>query len=236
MIIQSIHYNQVVEQFKKDRRSTRLREATYHAIKQLILRGVIETGSPLAEEPLAEILEVSRTPVREALAILEHERLIEAIPYKGLFITDLSVKDFMQMYETLELIEPELARRAALNATEDDIEAMEQALQEAERCIADDVPGHFAQCAQFQRLLGQCSANAYMTSLLMNIEERSDLYLITKWQSLPAGNMQAAVDDRRTILAAVRIHDADGAAEASRAHARAIRLRWRELYVADDEA
>lgn len=235
MIIQSIHYDQVVEQFRKDRRNTRLREATYHAIKQLILRGVIETDEPLAEERLADILEVSRTPVREALAILEHERLLEAIPYKGLFVATVTVSDFMQMYETLEVIEPELARRAAVHATESDIDAMEQALHEAERCIAADVPGHFAQCAHFQRLLGKCSANAYMTALLMSIEERSDLYLVTKWQALPAANMQAAVDDRRAILAAVRSHDPEAAAEASRAHARAIRLRWRELYAPDDE-
>ena len=235
MIIESSHYSHVVEQFRKDRRSTRLREATYDAIKQLILRGVLQADTALAEERLAEILGVSRTPIREALAILEHERLIEAIAYKGLFIADLSVKDFLQMYETLELIEPELARRAALNATDEDIALMEKVLQEAEHTITNDVPEHFVQCAQFQRILGKCSGNHYMTATLISIEERSDLYLITKYPSLPVENMQAAVADRRAILEAVRAHDAEAAAEASRAHARAIRLRWRELYAPDDE-
>ncbi|NJO83283.1 MAG: GntR family transcriptional regulator, partial [Blastochloris sp.] len=216
----SIHFDYVVEQFKKDRRNSRLREATYEAIKQLILRGVLQPDMPLTEETLAGMLGVSRTPVREALAILEHERLIEAIPYKGLFVADLSISEFLQMYETLELIEPELARQAALKATDADIGMMEQVLDDAEHAIGIDVPEHFVQCARFQRILGRCSGNTYMTSLVLSIEERSDLYLITKWPMLPAENMKAAVLDRRAILAAVRAHDPEAAAERHLAHER----------------
>jgi DNA-binding FadR family transcriptional regulator len=65
---------------------------------------------------------------------------------------------------------------------------------------------------------------------LMSIEEHSDLYLISKWQNLPADKMLAAVTDRRTILDAIRLRDPDAAARASHDHARAVRLRWRDLY------
>lgn len=228
--MQTEYYRNVVEQFKQDRRSTRLREATYAAIKRLILSGMLTRETPLAEERLAEMLEVSRTPVREALAILEHERLLEALPYKGLFVAEISVIDFLEMYETLELIEPELARRAAHKATAADLVAMEQALELAERTIPDDVPNHLKGCHEFQRLLGACAGSAHMAAVLLSIEERSDLFIVSTYPTLPADKMRAAVADRRTILDALRQHDAEAAAAASRAHARAIRERWADLY------
>lgn len=222
--------HQVIEQFKKDRRSARLREATYSAIKSLILSGVFKQETPLAEERLAEMLAISRTPVREALAILEHEHLIEALPYKGLFVAAISVKEFLEMYETLEQIEPELARRAAQNATPADLAAMEQALVAAEAAIPHDIPSHLKACHEFQRLLGECAGNAHMAAMLLRIEERSDLYLVSSYPTLPAEKMRAAVADRRTIMEAVRRRDSEAAADASRTHARAIRQRWADLY------
>jgi DNA-binding FadR family transcriptional regulator len=50
------------------------------------------------------------------------------------------------------------------------------------------------------------------------------------WRSLPADKMHAAVHDRRVILDAVRARDPDSAAQAAEAHARAIRVRWRDLF------
>jgi DNA-binding GntR family transcriptional regulator len=229
-MLNSLHYSKVVEQFKKDRRGTRLREATYTAVKRLILSGVLVRDTPLAEERLADILEISRTPVREALAILEHERLIEAVPYKGLFVAEITVTEFLQMYETLELIEPEIARRAAHNATADDIMAMDSVLVEAEDAIPDDVPTHLNRCHEFLRQLCRCAGNDYMAGVLLSIEERSDLYLVSNYPTLPPQKMLAAVNDRRAILHAVHAHDPAAAAEASRAHARAIRQRWSDLY------
>jgi DNA-binding GntR family transcriptional regulator len=225
-----IDYGQIPKQMQMDRRSTRLRELTYQAIKDSILLGIIGVNAPLAEERLAEVLEVSRTPVREALALLEHEGLLEAIPYKGLFVKEISVKDFLEMYEAVELIEPELARRAALLAQAPEIEVMTQTLQQAEQYIPDKPGRHLMACRTFQLQLGDTAQHAYLTQLLVSIEERSDLYLISRWESLPSGNMLAAVRDRQAILSAVARHDPDAAVAAAKQHARAIRHRWRDLY------
>ncbi len=215
---------------RTERRGGRLRGVAYRAIKNAILDGLLKPELPLVEERLAAELGISRTPIREALAILEHEGLIESVPYQGLFIKDMTVTEFLEMYETHELIEPELARRAALNATARDIADMEAMLARAEGAIPDDIPGHFAACRLFIQRLGECSNQQYMSSLLMSIEERSDLYLIGKWRTLPADKMLAAVSDRRAILKAIRLRDPDSAAQASRQHAQAVRVRWRELY------
>ena len=223
-------YKGLAGQVKLDRRAVRLRELAYQAIKRAILSGAIDSSAPLIEERIGAELNISRTPVREALAILEHEGLLEALPYKGLFVKEISVDSFLKMFEALETVEAALARQAAVSATATDIALMEEALAHAEQCVPHDVPGHLAACRVFQRQLGECAGNPYLTDFLVGIEERSDLYLISAWRSLPVDNMHAAVRDRRVILNAVRARDPAAAARAAEAHAQAIRVRWRELF------
>lgn len=216
------------------RRGTRLREVAYQAIKDAILTGKVNSKQPLVEERLAAQLEISRTPVREALAILEHEGLIEAVPYQGLFVKDISLREFQEIYETAETLEPALARQAAMHVTPADIVAMEAMLAKAEAYIGSDIPSHLAACRMFQQKMGECAGNLYLTALLMAIEERSDLYLISKVTELPPDKMLAAVQDRRAILDALRASDAAGAEQASLRHIQALRQRWQEYYHRDD--
>jgi DNA-binding GntR family transcriptional regulator len=223
-------YTRVGTHAIKDRRLLRSREVAYQSIKHAILSGVLGSEAQLIEERLGAALEVSRTPVREALAILEHEGLIESIPHKGLFVRQITVAEFLRMFEAAEAIEPTLAREAARQATEDDLAAMEALLIEAEQAIPDDIPRHLAACRGFQQWLGQCADNQYLTAFLISIEEKSDLYLINTGRPLPVDKMVAAVTDRRAILAAVRDRDPEAAAQAARAHTREIRIRWREMY------
>ena len=89
------------------------REAAYQAIKQAILDGLLEPGQPLIEERLAEMLQISRTPVREALAILEHEGLIAPVYRRGLFVCKLTREQVVELFTANEAVEPFLARRAA---------------------------------------------------------------------------------------------------------------------------
>ena len=223
-------YKGLAGQVKLDRRAVRLRELAYQTIKQAILNGLIDSSAPLIEERLGAELRISRTPVREALAILEHEGLLEALPYKGLFVKEIPVDSFLKMFEALETVEAALARQAAQCATAADIALMDEALARAEQCVPHDIPGHLAACRVFQRQLGECAGNPYLTDFLIGIEERSDLYLISAWRSLPVDKRHAAVHARRVILDAVRARDPAAAGQAAEAHARSIRVRWRELF------
>jgi DNA-binding GntR family transcriptional regulator len=224
-------YDRIGDQSRLDRRSMRLREIAYQAVKDSILNGILGPEAPLVEERIAAVLKISRTPVREALAILEHEGLIEPVPYKGLFVKAITVEDFLSMYQAVEVIEAALARAAVEHIQPDDLVALEKCLVKAQQSIPDDIPGHLNACRSFQRRLGECARNPYLTAMLVKIEERSDLYLLSTRQSLPAEKMLAAVADRYTILDAIRTGDPDAATRAAQAHARAIRVRWREMYV-----
>lgn len=221
----------VLESRRSPRRSRRSsREVAYDAIKQAILSGQIPPHERLIEERLAEALDISRTPVREALAILEHEGLLESEPYKGLAVRPVTIDEFLNMYEALGVIEAALARSAATHATGADIRRMDAALQHAEAAIPVSVPEHLAACREFQSILGSTAESPFLTRTLLGIEERSDMYLIHSGLTLSAENMQAAVEDRRNILDRIQAGDPEGAAERSLAHAERIRARWRNHY------
>lgn len=213
-----------------DRGRMRSREVAYEAVKAAILAGMLEPRERLIEERLGAALQLSRTPIREALAILEHEGIIEAVPYKGLMVRSITVEEFLSMYEALGHIEAAVGRAAVQNITAADIERLSATLDLAEARIPHDIPGHLAACREFQRQLCACSRNPFLTKLLLGIEERSDMYLIHSRQALPAEKMHASVSDRRRILRAVSDGDEDAAARASHEHARAIRERWRDMY------
>lgn len=223
-------YAQLDSSAPKNRSRLRSREVAYESIKNAILRGLLEPHERLIEERLGEALHISRTPVREALAILEHEGLLESIPYKGLVVREISLAEFSHMYEALGVIESALARSAALSASPADLRAMDATLVRAEAAIPNDVYEHLAACREFQAILSSCAQSPFLARMLMSIEERSDMYLIHTRQPLSPDKMHASVSDRRAILDAIGASDPEAAAEAARAHAAAIRVRWRELY------
>ncbi len=221
----------VLESRRSPRQSRRnSREVAYEAIKQAILLGQIPPHERLVEERLAEALGISRTPIREALAILEHEGLLESEPYKGLAVRPVTIDEFLNIYEALGIIEAALARTAAHSATAADIRRMDEALREAEAAIPDNVPEHLAACRVFQEVLGATAESPFLTRTLLGIEERSDMYLIHSGLTLPIENMKAAVEDRRNILERIRASDPEGAAELAIAHGARIRARWRQMY------
>ncbi len=208
----------------------RSREVAYAAIKDAILRGLLEPRERLIEQRLGEVLGLSRTPIREALAILEHEGLIESIPYKGLAVRPVTVQEFLGMYEALGPIESAIARAAVPHLTEAVARELTTILDAAEAAIPHDVAGHLARCREFQQRLGEVAQRPFLTRMLLGIEERSDVFLLHSGQQLPEENMRAAVSDRRNILDAVRSGDVAAATEAAEAHASDIRRRWRGLY------
>lgn len=214
---------------KHPRGRQRLREVAYKAVKDAVLKGVLNTDLPIVEERLAEALGISRTPVREALIILEHEGLIESVPPRGLFVKELSLHDYRAMCAAMETAEPTLARLAARYATPQDIASMEATLERATAMIPRSPSLHLAACREFVQHLGRCARNAPLTSFIVSLEERSDLYLISTHPTYPADKMEAAVANRRAILDAVRTGDEDAAAQAARDHAGAIAARWGEF-------
>ena len=93
--------------------ATTLRERSYEAIKDGILRLELEPGAPLVEATLAAQLGVSKSPIRDALHRLEREGLAVRQPFKGVYVASLSRADMLDAFEVRSVLEDHAVDRAA---------------------------------------------------------------------------------------------------------------------------
>jgi DNA-binding GntR family transcriptional regulator len=104
-------------------------------IRQAIIEGRLHPGEPLREERLAAELGISRTPIREALLILQTEGLVEAAPKRGSVVRTYEPAEIADLYETRALTEGYAAGRAARFVTEGDIELLRESCDRFETLL-----------------------------------------------------------------------------------------------------
>ncbi|PYM13887.1 MAG: hypothetical protein DMD81_19760 [Candidatus Rokuibacteriota bacterium] len=102
-----------------------LADTVYAELRRAILRGQFDPGEPLTEVALSHRYRVSRTPVREALAKLERDRLVRVVPKKGAFIRTLSHDEVRELYQIREALEALAIRLAAPHLDRAELEGFE---------------------------------------------------------------------------------------------------------------
>src|SRR5215468_3117502 len=95
---------------------TTLSEGAYEAIRRKIITGVLAPGSKLVVATLANGLELSATPVNEALAALEREGLVTYLPHRGYFVSAVTPEQVAEVYSVREVFELLAVRMAAEKA------------------------------------------------------------------------------------------------------------------------
>jgi len=110
-----------------------LADQAFYAIRELIVTLELAPGAAINERELTERLTIGRTPVREALRRLAQEQLVEVYPRRGIFVTTVDVRDLAKLCEVRAVLEPEAARLAAERATQPDLDALGDLLNEYER-------------------------------------------------------------------------------------------------------
>lgn len=108
----------------------------YHAIKQLISEGYLKPGERVNTSNLAEQLGVSRTPIREALAMVEAEGLVQSIPKKGMIVYSFSKKEIQDIYTLRELLEGHAVRQAAVAENKKFLSEMQTAWRKIDEKLA----------------------------------------------------------------------------------------------------
>jgi DNA-binding GntR family transcriptional regulator len=107
-------------------------------LRALILTGEYGPEERLIEEQLAERLGVSRTPVRQALTMLEAEGLVEIAPNRGATVCSFSIEDVWDIYDLRAVLEGHAARRAAGRIERRELKRLQELAEEMER-----LPGRF---------------------------------------------------------------------------------------------
>lgn len=156
-------------------RSGSLVEEVYRQLKQRILSAQLKPGTPLQEVALAEELGTSRTPVREALRVLEQEGLVQITSGRGAQVAELSIRDVVEAYEVRCLLEPFLAKRAAARITTEQIQQLEDLLVEQ---VGDpNTHDEFAQVARvdvaFHDIILKASAHGLMQTVVSQARTRT---------------------------------------------------------------
>ena len=198
--------------------------AIYAALRGDILAGVLATGEPVREVAVASRFGVSRTPVREALRRLEHDRLL--VPSsRGLVVRGIDVEEVIQTYTVRILLEGEAAAEASTARTQADLMRLES-LVERDRSLTDPDDATRADTnTEFHEAVWAATHNPVLQDLL----RRLTVHLVRTPHSTlsAAGRWGEALDEHDAIVAAVRTSDPESARGVATAHmtrAREIRL------------
>ncbi|EJC7036913.1 GntR family transcriptional regulator [Vibrio alginolyticus] len=109
-------------------------EVAYNQLEKMIIFRELEPGSMVSEKQLAENLNLGRTPVREALQRLSYERMVEIHPRRGVQIPAISVESQLKILEVRRDIEALCVKYAAVRASVDEKQQMQELAVELELC------------------------------------------------------------------------------------------------------
>lgn len=186
-------------------------ERVHAALRESILRGAYEPGSRLVLSRLAAEHGVSFIPVREALQRLEAERMVRIEPNRGATVTEISIADMTDIYETRLVLEDHAIRQAVAGITPEALGGAEAALEEM-RANFDrgDEPAAYKAHERFHFCLYEVAESPWTDHILRLLWASAERYV-----RLSAGvrpDPGAFVAEHEQILDAVRQGDADLAA------------------------
>jgi DNA-binding GntR family transcriptional regulator len=160
------------------------KDAAYQIIKQGILSGEFRSGEIYNLNELSDQINISNTPTREALLVLEHEGLIEPIPRTGYMVTPITMTDVLEMFQLRRLLEGEAIRLAVANMNAEIIRSLELN-NKAERDIFNESSENISNQkylagiklnTEFHLIIANASGNSHLARLiekLLNEMERT---------------------------------------------------------------
>ncbi|WP_181280522.1 GntR family transcriptional regulator [Aphanothece hegewaldii] len=205
-----------------------LQDQAYQALRTAILGGELEPGQRLVETQLAEKLQVSRTPIREAIRLLQQENLVTLEPSGGVRVATFTCADAIQLYDCRIGLEQLSVVDACQKITESQLQQLEGMLEQAERIVTGK-PTRLSCFRQldldyrFHRLLAQSSGNPWLVLLLDQVFDKMLLLRIQTTRNNPT--VLDIRTEHRAIYEAVRSRDPKAATEVIIAHLNASKAR-----------
>ena len=195
-----------------------LRDVVFNTLRDAILTGKLVPGERLMENQLAEKLGVSRTPVREALRMLELENLVELVPRKGAQVLDMSEKDIVNILEVRSALEGLATSVACKKMSKEDLQQLKNMEVDFEKAVADNDVEHFVDIDEdFHDLIFAATENDKLINIFRNL--RIQLY---RYRMAQAKNnetsMSTIVAHHRSIIRAIENHDSEEGASIAQGH------------------
>ncbi len=172
----------------------------------MIIRLELAPGDVVREADLQATLEMSRTPIREALQRLARDHFVTVIPRRGMFVSAIQFDELAMLYETRAIMEPYAARLATRRGTPRDWDEMAAVL--AETTLPGKRPSELLELdRQCHEIIWRASGNRFLTATLDTLYAQSDRL----WHMYLADvhDMGHAVDEHASIHGALVAGDAD---------------------------
>ena len=202
----------------------KLSNQIYAVLKDMIADHRFQPGARLNIESIARELDVSRTPVWEAVRRLEQEGLIENIPNRGVFMSSLTAEKALDLYAVREILEGMAARLAATRIDDGALEAMAQCILKQREVIENqDILAYSKLDFAFHATVYDACGNEWLKELLETIKNKMrplTLHMNPDFSTL--------IDQHVMLLHALQERDPEKAEETFRRHNRYMMAQIRE--------
>ena len=196
-----------------------LKDAVYNAVRDSILSGKYEPGQRIMENDIAAQLGVSRTPVREALRMLEKENLLQITPRRGAEVLAMSAKDVKNVLEIRSALEMFATEKASQKMDDSQInELIKRQNMFVEACRQNDCE-RAADCDEaFHDIIYNTTDNEKLIDVFNSL--KAQLHAYRSAYLKVSGLMGISINHHYDIIEAIKNHNSDLAAQKAREHIR----------------
>ena len=198
-----------------------LEEVAYRAIIRMILENKYRPGDVLLETDLADLLELSRTPVSHALGRLVSQGFLQKRKKKGCFIPVPTSEDASQVFFARQVVESQAAATAARNATPEEVRKLWEVLDIQQQAIKDANKELYSSSNEaFHLGIVRAGKNVFLERFVQEAFWHSNIYVFF-FDSMYRERLSVIQDTpghHKAILEAIAMHDAEAAAELMKGH------------------
>jgi DNA-binding GntR family transcriptional regulator len=194
-----------------------LHETVVERLRDMIVEGELASGERLHDANLARILQVSRTPIREATKLLAAEGLVDLLPGRGARVSELSLEDILDLFETIAGVERHACELAAERMSGPDLEKLQRAHKRmARHHAAGERQPYFKLNHEIHLAIVDASKNATLQAIHASLMSRARR---ARYAALAShARWMEAMGEHELIMSALAARDARRAGEIMRQH------------------
>lgn len=194
-----------------------LRDVVFNTLREAILKGDLKPGERLMELQLASKLGVSRTPIREAIRMLEQEGLAVTTPRKGAEVAKMTLKDMEDVLEIRDALDELAVRIACQKITDEQLKQLEDVKELFEKNTQTNNVKNIAEAdVSFHDVIYEATGNPKLVTLLNNLREQVYRYRVEYIKD--PKNYPTLIAEHEAILESLKKRDVKNAVEAMHVH------------------
>lgn len=194
-----------------------LRDVVFQTLREAILKGDLKPGERLMELQLASKLGVSRTPIREAIRMLEQEGLAVTIPRKGAEVAKMTLKDMEDVLEIREALDELAVNLACTRITAGQLARLRRIKEDfAENTKSGDIKQIAEADVSFHDIIYEATNNPKLVNLLNNLREQIYRYRVEYLKD--SRNYPILIAEHEAIVEALEAHDRERVVTAMHKH------------------